>query len=69
MLRQVIMCNTDINLIPAQWVHGRDHPYPNFNTKHVCRNFDDILQWSIEHQVQPGLLSKPPGAIELPVPP
>ncbi|KUL86572.1 hypothetical protein ZTR_04224 [Talaromyces verruculosus] len=69
MLRQVIMCNTDINLIPTQWVHGRDRPYPNFNTKHVCRNYEAILQWSIEHQVQPGLMTKPPGAKELPVPP
>lgn len=69
MLRQVIMCNTDVNLIPTQWVHGRDRPYPNFNTKHVCRNYEAILQWAIEHQVQPGLMTKPPGAIELPVPP
>ncbi|RAL04918.1 uncharacterized protein BO80DRAFT_480872 [Aspergillus ibericus CBS 121593] len=28
---------------------GRELPTPNFNTRHVCRNFDRILEWNDRH--------------------
>ncbi|MCJ1447482.1 MAG: hypothetical protein MMC23_007993 [Stictis urceolatum] len=67
MLRQTLMCHADSNLFPSQWVKGRSVPYPNFNVRHTCRDFNSILQYSLDHRVQDNgvLLSKPPGAKEL----
>jgi len=45
------MCDADVGLIPMYWVKHHDHPWPDFNTVHQCRNFDDVLQWAIENQV------------------
>ena len=46
------MCVADVGIITYEWVKGHKYPYPNFNTVHKCRNFDDILQWSREQQAQ-----------------
>ena len=49
MIRQIVMCNADVGLVGAVWVEGAPGPYPNFNTWHQCRNFDNILQWTYDH--------------------
>ncbi|KAG1718418.1 uncharacterized protein EDB91DRAFT_1297460, partial [Suillus paluster] len=38
MMRQNIMCNADVTMITWDWVEGHKSPYPNFNTRHQCRN-------------------------------
>lgn len=47
MLRQVLTCNADVGVIPYAWVEGRDRPYPNFNTRHQCRNADSVVDWAV----------------------
>ncbi|KAG1883827.1 hypothetical protein F4604DRAFT_1516758, partial [Suillus subluteus] len=47
MIRQNIMCNADVKMITWDWVQGLDTPYPNFNTRHQCRNFEKILDWAV----------------------
>ena len=44
------MCDADVGVMTYDWVKGRGHPSPDFNTKHKCRNFDDILRWGLAHQ-------------------
>lgn len=51
MIRQKIMCNADTTMITWYWVQGRADPYPNFNTRHRCRNFEKLMDWSVEHAV------------------
>lgn len=51
MLRQNIMCHADVTMISWYWVEGRTVPYPNFNIRHRCRNFEKIMDWSAEHAV------------------
>ncbi|KAG0697876.1 hypothetical protein DFH29DRAFT_944379, partial [Suillus ampliporus] len=51
MIRQNIMCNADVTMITWDWVERHRIPYPNFNTRHQCRNFEKILDWAVEHAV------------------
>ena len=30
-------------------IRGFKEPYPDFNTKHQCRNFEKILSWANEN--------------------
>ncbi|KAI0927033.1 hypothetical protein AcV5_007676 [Taiwanofungus camphoratus] len=50
-IRQNLMCAADVGVITYDWLEGWDIPFPDFNTWHQCRNFDKILEWSIEHRV------------------
>ena len=54
LLRQNLMCNADVGLIPMYWVKRHDHPYPDLNTYHKCRNFKAISVWAEENQVDMG---------------
>ncbi|KAG0697867.1 hypothetical protein DFH29DRAFT_129551 [Suillus ampliporus] len=51
MIRQNIMCNAEVTMITWDWVAGHKDPYPNFNTRHQCRNFEKILDWTDKHAV------------------
>ncbi|KAG2365815.1 hypothetical protein BDR07DRAFT_1328799 [Suillus spraguei] len=51
MIRQNIMCRADVTMITWYWVEGHTVPYPNFNTRHRCRNFEKIIDWSVKHAV------------------
>ncbi|KAK6072457.1 hypothetical protein SCUP234_09250 [Seiridium cupressi] len=72
-LRQFVMCHADVGLVTSQWVAGHDNPWPDFNTKQVCRDFDRILAWTRLHEFPEGTApmnpSKPEGAKSLDVPP
>jgi len=48
-LRQVLMCSADVGIITYEWVRGFSIPYPNFNTKHKCRNFEKVIDWGMTH--------------------
>ncbi|PCG89450.1 hypothetical protein PENOC_106480 [Penicillium occitanis (nom. inval.)] len=62
MLRQTLMCNADIGIIVHEWVEHYPRPYPNFNTWHQCRNFDDIMDWIRGRHIP----QKPPNGDEWP---
>ncbi|KAG2126596.1 hypothetical protein DEU56DRAFT_915983 [Suillus clintonianus] len=51
MIRQNIMCSADVTMITWDWVQGHSVPYPNFNTRHQCRNIEKIMNWNIEHAI------------------
>jgi hypothetical protein len=72
MLRQFVMCHADVGLVTAHWIEQRARPWPDFNTKHTCRNFDGIWQWTVVHQMPEGtpmIPLKPDGAKALASPP
>ncbi|KAH7370474.1 hypothetical protein BKA65DRAFT_18149 [Rhexocercosporidium sp. MPI-PUGE-AT-0058] len=52
MLRMNIMCQVDIGVITF---HERadmpGDPWPDFSTKHVCRDFDAVRKWAIDNTV------------------
>ncbi|KAH7919152.1 hypothetical protein BV22DRAFT_1041177 [Leucogyrophana mollusca] len=51
MIRQNIMCRGDVTMITYDWVKGSKDPFPNFNVRHQCRNFDKVLDWVDAHRV------------------
>ncbi|KXT14331.1 hypothetical protein AC579_4009 [Pseudocercospora musae] len=54
-LRQQLMCTIDIGVMGQIWwlLGGDDGPQPfvDFNTKHICRNFEDVRRWAKERQM------------------
>lgn len=54
-IRQTLMCNTDTGVLGQVWF-DQESPtaFPDFNTKHKCKNFNDISRWAVEHQVRAG---------------
>lgn len=48
------MCNVDTGVLGQVWVN-REQPkaFPDFNTKHKCKNYDAVRQWAEEHQALP----------------
>jgi hypothetical protein len=45
------MCTVDVGLLGQVW-WNRDKPqaFPDFNTKHRCRDFGVVRKWAEEHQ-------------------
>ncbi|KAG4413536.1 hypothetical protein IFR04_013319 [Cadophora malorum] len=48
MIRQRLTCTADIGLVTAVWVDGYSEPYPDFSTRHQCRDFDKIRDWALD---------------------
>lgn len=72
MLRQVLMCNSDLHLWTYNWVDRVNHAWPDFGTTQMCRNFEDVRQWSLEHAISTsepdGSIKQPENALKLHVP-
>jgi len=51
-IRQKLMCSVDIGVFGSVWVNRTDpHPFTDFKTKHVCRNFEDVREWAEKNQM------------------
>jgi len=51
MLRQKLMCDTDMGIITYNWRKHHYRPHPNFNVQHKCRDFEAGLEWGLERQI------------------
>ncbi|KAI3393923.1 hypothetical protein diail_3485 [Diaporthe ilicicola] len=50
-IRQTLMCTADTGVLGQVWFdHESPTAFPDFNTKHKCKNFDDISRWAVAHQ-------------------
>lgn len=46
------MCTMDTGVFGSVWVDPSDpQPFTDFNTKHVCKNFDSIRAWAERAQI------------------
>ena len=49
------MCTVDIGVLGQVWFQPNATKAPeafvDFNTVHVCRNFEDVRRWAEEHQM------------------
>ncbi|KAL7953319.1 hypothetical protein V8C34DRAFT_297313 [Trichoderma compactum] len=53
-IRQVLMCNVDTGVLGQVWVDPKQPTaFPDFHTKHVCKNYDDIRDWAERLQAPP----------------
>lgn len=71
MLRENTMCNADVTMITWDWVQGYKIPYPNFNTRHQCRDFEKVLDWTVEHAVHipRSAVTRFEDTVDIPLPP
>ncbi|KAJ4289685.1 hypothetical protein N0V90_011014 [Kalmusia sp. IMI 367209] len=56
-LRQQLMCVPDIGVLGQVWWQPENEvqpiPFVDFNTKHRCRDFEGVRQWTEAHQLPP----------------
>ncbi|EFQ93973.1 hypothetical protein PTT_08499 [Pyrenophora teres f. teres 0-1] len=45
-LRLNLMCHSDINVFTFHPKPGKEGYWPEYNSQHVCRNFDQIKHWA-----------------------
>jgi hypothetical protein len=51
-VRQRLMCTVDTDVFGSVWVNRTNpSPFVDFNTKHVCKNFDAVRDWAERHQI------------------
>lgn len=43
------MCAADVSVFTYQPTSDKKHPAPDYESKHVCRNFDKIKEWATEN--------------------
>jgi hypothetical protein len=48
-LRMNLMCLSDVNVFTFHKQPGKEGYWPNYESHHVCRNFDHIKQWANDH--------------------
>lgn len=49
LIRQSIMCHAEVAMITWDWVKNHKQAYPNFNTRHACRKFENVMDWAMQH--------------------
>jgi hypothetical protein len=51
------MCNVDTGVLGQVWTRQSNTKYPqafpDFNTQHICKNYDAVRVWAKAHQVPP----------------
>ncbi|KAF4977578.1 hypothetical protein FZEAL_5949 [Fusarium zealandicum] len=53
-IRQVLMCNVDTGVLGQVWVNPEDPTaFPDFNTQHTCKNYEEVMKWAEELQAPP----------------
>jgi len=48
-IRTKLMCSSDVSVFTYHDIPGKAKPVPDYESNHVCRNFDKIKQWANEN--------------------
>jgi len=68
-IRQSLMCNADISVNVWQWDNEISAVVGHSNQAHTCRNFDKLLDWAEERQLQEWIDTRLFIEDDLPTPP
>uniref|UniRef100_A0A0B7JPQ2 Tat pathway signal sequence n=1 Tax=Bionectria ochroleuca TaxID=29856 RepID=A0A0B7JPQ2_BIOOC len=53
-IRQVLMCNVDTGVLGQVWVDPeKPNAFPDFNTRHMCKDYDAVRRWAKDLQAPP----------------
>ena len=56
-LRQLLMCHAETGVLGQLWVRQSNtkspQAFPDFNTRHICKDYETIRKWAEKHQVPP----------------
>ncbi|KAK4240930.1 hypothetical protein C8A03DRAFT_30897 [Achaetomium macrosporum] len=64
LLLQNIMCQASTDMYTHIWTDTLEHPFPDFNIDHQCKDFDAIMAWQKKHALDEEAfirLKRPPG--------
>lgn len=51
-LRQQLMCTVDTGVVGQVWMYPENpEPQADLNTRHKCKNFNDIRKWAEDNQL------------------
>ncbi|KAM3426673.1 hypothetical protein MY4824_009866 [Beauveria thailandica] len=51
LLLQNILCNANTDVYTHIWTDAVEHPWPDFNIPHKCRDYRAIMEWQHSHAV------------------
>lgn len=52
-VRQALMCHIDTGVLGQVWIDPEEPTaFPDFRTKHTCKNYEDIREWAKHLQVR-----------------
>ncbi|KAI0913248.1 hypothetical protein F4823DRAFT_631597 [Ustulina deusta] len=69
-----LMCHADVDIVTFNWRESQDEPFPDFEIKKQCRDFEAIVEWQKEKQLDDTIerwkaLQKPVDAKQRKMPP
>lgn len=72
MLLQGLMCHADAEVITHEWHEDQPWPFPDFGVVKQCRDFDAILNWAEENDIEESHkrymdYRPPPGVVRIPM--
>ena len=70
-LLENLMCNANVDLITFNWMETQERPFPDFNIKHQCRDFETVRRWQENNAIEMEkwiAMKKPEDAISIPAP-
>lgn len=48
------MCNVDTGVLGQVWIDPQEpRAFPDFNTRHICKNYDDVKDFAVKLQAPP----------------
>jgi hypothetical protein len=50
-LRMNLMCFSDVNVFTFHPVAGKEGYWPDYESNHVCRNFEKVKKWANDNAV------------------
>ena len=50
-IRESIMCHADTTYTVFQWEEWRHKSFAKFDTLKVCRNWESVQQWAVDHML------------------
>ncbi|KAF1956841.1 hypothetical protein CC80DRAFT_392219, partial [Byssothecium circinans] len=48
-LRQFVMCQADTNVFPFRFPFNDGDPWPDYSSPRMCRNYERVREWAVEH--------------------
>ena len=65
-LRQSLMCQPDLTVLPLEWWEETPVPQNVIHTPHVCANWDRLSSWAVQRSFTPfgtGMIRPPDTAL------
>lgn len=52
------MCTGSLDTLTFNWMETQVYPFPDFDVRRQCRNFDTIVEWQKKHSANPDAVNE-----------